>query len=130
MRTLKDFGFKDPIGLKRYKMTKRGLKMVNEEHKDEDFQKIENVIFKFEKEGDTITGKLLSIEDSAIHNNKVYKIETSVEIVTIFGTTVLDSQLSGIPIGKTVRIILTGSKPAKTKGWNDVKLFDVYVSNK
>ena len=87
---------------------------------------VEGTVFKFEKENEAIRGILISIEDSASYNNKVYKIETKEGVKVIFGTTVLDSRMSLIPIGSDVAIVYKGEEPNKKPNQNPIKIFDVY----
>jgi hypothetical protein len=117
------FGIKHPL----HKYTEEELiEMAKNGNTNSDcWQKVEDKIFKFEKEGDTVTDELLTVEESRTYNNKVYKIKTEKETVTVFGTSVLDSQMTQIKIGQMVRILFSGTKP-DPKGRNDIKLFEVF----
>jgi len=93
------------------------------------YKKVEDVIFKFENEGDTLKGVLLSKEknSNSDYDNFVCKIkeEDTDEIITFFTTKVLETKLKTIDVGTKVKIVMTGSKPSKS-GRNDTKLFDVF----
>lgn len=103
-----------------------GKRTMSENQKE--WKKVESEIFKFEKDGDMIEGKLVSAEDSHMYDNKVYKIEgKDKKVKVIFGTTVLDSQMVNVSIGKDVKIVFTGVKENPKSGQNDIKLFEVFV---
>jgi len=90
-------------------------------------RKVENKIFKFEKKGDEIEGELISKETGSNYGNEVYKIDTGEGVFIVFGTSVLQSQMTEAKIGKAVRIVYQGEKKNEKKGQNPIKLFDVYV---
>lgn len=91
-----------------------------------EWKKVEDKIFKFENEGDVIEGVLVGVEDNKTFSGKVYKLKNNDEIRVVFGTTVLDSQMSSVSIGDEVKIVFTGTKP-DPKGRNDIKLYDVFT---
>jgi len=90
-----------------------------------EFKKIEPNIWKPEKEGDEITGILISKEDSVKFKNTNYHIETSnQEQKMIFGTTILNDRMKFVNVGDTIKIIYKGIiKNAKKQ---DTKVFEVY----
>lgn len=92
-----------------------------------EWQKVEDKIFRFVNEGDTIEGKYLSNELSTLYDNKVYKIETEEGVYTIFGTTILESKMEKVEVGKMVKIVFTGTQPNKNRNQSDIKLFDVFT---
>ena len=97
--------------------------------KTKQWKKVEDKIFKFEKKGDSVEGKLVSIEDSMTYKNKVYKIKNdNDENIVVFGTSVLDSQLSSIEINTMVKIVFTGTKESKTKGYKPIQMFEVFTA--
>jgi len=106
------WGFKNPVG---------GCKMK------EEYKKVSDTIVKWETIGQTVEGKLLSVEDGHNYDNKVYKIQTEEKLVTVFSTTVLASLMATVPIGSDICIEYTGTKENKKTGQNDIKLFDVGV---
>jgi len=92
-----------------------------------EWKKVEDTIFKFEKEGDLVEGKLVDKQHGSTYDNEVYKVEQKDKsVVTVFGTTVLDSQLRLVDIGQEIKIVFSGTKPPKRKGHNPLKLFEVY----
>lgn len=117
-KKLLDFGLKNPVGRK----SKMG--------KENEYTKVEAEIYKFEKEGDMIEGELKSVDDSSSFGNKVYKIETKEGLRTVFGTTVIDSQMQLVPPNSMVKIVYTGEKENKKVGQNPIKLFDVFYKKK
>jgi len=119
-KRLFDYGFQDPIK----------NKIIGECVNMTEWKKVEKDVFKFEKEGDNIEGELILVEDGKAYDNKVYTIKTDKKELVVFGTTVLDSQMATVPIGKMVRIVFSGIKKSEVKGRNDTKLFDVFVKDK
>ena len=99
----------------------------NMTEKPKEWKKIEREIFKFENEGDSIEGELLKIEPSETYKNKIYTIRTSEGDKVVFGTAVIDSELSIVPVGSEIKILFVGTKESKVKGQNPLKLFDIYV---
>jgi len=93
-----------------------------------DWDLIESDVFKFENENDSLEGVLRKIEPSSEHpETNVYTIEQDDgKLKIVFGTMILDSRMSMIPIGSEVKIVFKGTKEATKKGHNDTKLFDVY----
>jgi len=92
-----------------------------------EFTKINPGVFKPTKEGESVEGKLLSIEESKKfkEGGKVYHLESAEGgQVIVFGTTVLDDRMSYIPIGTICKIVYMGIKK-NTKG-QDTKIFEVY----
>jgi len=92
----------------------------------EEFEKVEDSIFRFEVEGDAISGKLISIEDSMSYDNKVYKLQTDDGLMTVFGTTVLDRIMKSIEVGTDIKIVYKGLQESKEKGYQPYKLFEVF----
>lgn len=92
------------------------------------WHKIEDTIKKFEQPGDEVTGTLVAIEENQSYGGKVYKLENGDKTITVFGTAVLDSRMAGVEIGSEVLIRFVDEKPNKTKGYNPIKNFDVFVS--
>lgn len=96
--------------------------------KDEsELKKVEDKIIKFENPGDKLMGELVSKEKGANFNNDVYKIKLADgDVVTVFATTVLESQMAGAKIGDTVKIVYTGEKENPKPNLNAIKQFEVY----
>jgi len=103
---------------------RRKIKMTDEKP----MKKVEAKIFKFENEGDKINGILVSREKSSNYNNMVYKIKTEENVFTVFGTVVLDDQLSTIKDNTLIEIVFDGLKENPKKGQNSIKLFSVYYA--
>lgn len=94
------------------------------------FKKVVDTIFKFESEGESVQGCLVAVEDGTKFGNKAYKIQTKESgVITVFGTSILESLMASVPLGKEVVIVYTGSKPDKNgnKARKDTKLFEVFV---
>lgn len=101
--------------------------MTEETKIPDGFKKVEQDIFKFEKEGDSIQGVLKAVEENRTYKGNVYKLQTKDGLKAVFGTTVLDSKMSAVSLEQEVVILYSGTAPAKVKGQNDTKLFEVYV---
>ena len=112
------------FGFVSYKEFMEGGIMTKEE---KEWKKSEDSIYKFESEGDTVFGKLISKEKGYTYDNEVYKIETDdKKVLVIFSTSVLQSLMANINIGQEVKIVYLGSKQSEKKGFNDIKLFEVF----
>ena len=109
-------------GFPTYKQFRGITKMEQKEWK-----KTEDLIFKFEKEGDSVEGKLISKEKGHNYDNEVYKLEKEGKINVVFSTTVMESQMQSVNIGDQVKIVFVGTKESKQKGYNDIKLFDIFT---
>jgi len=109
-------------GFPTYKQFRGNTKMEQKEWK-----KTEDLIFKFEKEGDSVEGKLISKEKGHNYDNEVYKLEKEGKINVVFSTTVMESQMQSVNIGDQVKIVFVGTKESKQKGYNDIKLFDIFT---
>ena len=123
---LDSFGIENP--LQELINKRRGKYKMSNENENNEYKKVEESIFKFEKVNEEIIGILQSVEEGANYNNKVYRIKTvKDEVLVVFGTKVLDSKMASVQIGDDIKIVYTGVKEATKKGFNDTKLFDVYV---
>lgn len=83
--------------------------------------------WKPEKKDDEVVGILVDIEKGVGTNNStLYTIqeETTGENVSVWGSTILDSRMKGIPVGAEVKIIFKGFGDAKP-GKNPPKLWKV-----
>jgi hypothetical protein len=92
-----------------------------------EYTKINPGVFKPTKEGESIEGKLLSIEDSKKfkEGGKIYHLETADGgQIVVFGTTVLSDRMSFVNIGEQIKIIYMGVK--KNAKGQDTKIFEVY----
>jgi len=88
------------------------------------------VNFKFEKEDDTLEGHFMgSLHDVGSKGNSsihTFKKEDGSE-VNIWGSFVLDDQLSGVAPGSLTRVVYQGLKKSK-KGGNNYHDFEVLVN--
>lgn len=92
-----------------------------------EYSKISPGIFKPTQAGESIEGKLLSVEESKKfkEGGKIYHLETADGgNVIVFGTTVLSDRMSFVNIGEQIKIVYMGVKK-NTKG-QDTKIFEVY----
>jgi len=100
---------------------------INKMKDEKDLKKVEDTIVKWENPGDKVFGVLIAKEKGANYNNDVFKIKQSDDnIVTVFGTTVLESMMAGIKIGDTVKIVYTGTKENPKSEQHPIKLFEVF----
>ena len=94
------------------------------------WKKIEPQRMRWDKPGDQVEGTLVEKEQSVNYDNMVYKIQDAVsgDIVTVYGTTVINQRLKGVAIGKMVRIVYLGTEPNENPKLNDTMLFEVWVA--
>lgn len=98
-----------------------------------EFRKIEPGVWKAEKEGDEITGKLVKIGESKKYSDegKVYHLECEnpktgeIENKVIFGSAVLNDRMSFVSIGQVVRIKFM--ETIKNKKGQPTKVYEVSV---
>jgi len=77
--------------------------------------------------GDNIEGTLLATRKSDMYEgNFIYELETKTGIVSIFGTTVLNSRMQRTKAGDKLKIVYEGEELPKIKGHKPTKLFKVY----
>ena len=135
-KDLTDYGFKYPIPATRsfflcnpYEFTNGGYKMGDKEsNKKKDWKKVEDTIFKFEKEGDSVEGILQSVEEGKNYGNKVYKLKGDNDVThVVFSTTVMESQMMAVKIGDAVKIKFVGEKENEKKGQNPIKIFEIFT---
>lgn len=90
-----------------------------------EWKKIEPDVWKPEKDGDEIEGKLVKIDrESGKFSSTIYHLEKEGKQTVVFGTTVLDDKMKYINEGNSVKIVFRGTQK-NTKN-QDVKLFDVF----
>lgn len=83
--------------------------------------------FKFEKEGDEVTGVLLEISTGVGENkSNLYTLEVDGKPVNVWGSTILDQRMLGIKEGELIKIIYKGLGEKKS-GKNAPKIFQVLV---
>ena len=75
-------------------------------------------VFPFEKEGDTLMGKLVERKsDVGDNNSNMYFFETNAGMVSVWGCNVLDSRLLTAPMDVVYKVTFLGKKESlKTKG--------------
>lgn len=104
-----------PTGMEAQKITSRVVTWQNEDGSP--------------KTGQTVEGKLLSMETgvkTSMGVNNVYRLEDEAgELLTLFGSAVLNRAMQACHVGDWVIVKLTGTSPSKKKGQSDVKLFEV-----
>jgi hypothetical protein len=82
------------------------------------------------KSGDELEGVLIERElESGSNKSKLYHVQvTSDNIIRtklVWGCTVLDNRMAGVPIGTQVKIVFVGKD--KTKTGKPLNLYKVYV---
>jgi hypothetical protein len=83
-------------------------------------------IFNFEKENETLEGKLVDVRaDQGKYKSVVYDIEKADgELVSLFGATVLDGRMKRVKIGDYVKILFKGTVKSKTgREYADFQVF-------
>lgn len=89
------------------------------------FEDIEPNIWKYEKAGDSVEGKLVSVQEKVGPNDSMmYSIETKEGILNVWGSAILDSKMILLKVGDIIRITYQGKGEAKG-GKNAPKLFKV-----
>ena len=87
-------------------------------------------VFKFENEGDEIVGSLMQVRDGNYfrpdgEKSKVYDIKTEDGVKTIFGTMILERQMSAIQPNQEIKIVYKGT--VTTKSGRQAKNFQVFT---
>ncbi len=81
----------------------------------------------FEKEGDSVKGVLIKIEDNVGPNDSMlYTLEVETKPINVWGCTILDQRMVGIKVGELIEIVYKGLGEA-TGGHNKPKIFKVLV---
>ena len=79
------------------------------------------------EEGDSIEGVLVEIKENVgVNKSKLYKVQTDDGLISVWGSTILDSRLEQVPVGAKIKIVYQGLGKAKA-GRNAPKLFKVYI---
>lgn len=91
------------------------------------FEEVNPGIWKPEKEGDEITGILIS-KESEVGSNKsmLYTIEQDGKPIAVWGSAILDSRMIAVKVGELVKIVFKGLGEAKA-GHNAPKIYQVLV---
>lgn len=91
------------------------------------FEEVENEVWRPDKDGDTLTGVLLSKEENVGENDSMlYTLEVNNKPIIIWGSTVLDGKMVSVKVGEMVKIEYSGRAEARP-GKKPAKLFKVYV---
>jgi hypothetical protein len=93
------------------------------------FEEVESKFWTYEKEGDSVEGILIRVQDNVGANkSKIYNIETKKNgIFSIWGSTLLDSKMLLVKLGDLVKITYKGLESVEKEGKNKAKLFSVMV---
>jgi hypothetical protein len=79
-------------------------------------------------DGDVVQGVLVGKEQDAAYDNFIYKVKCDDgSIETRWGSTILNSLMAQVEIGKKVRIVYLGISPNSKPGMSPAKLFEVYT---
>lgn len=84
--------------------------------------------WKPEKDGDFVEGLLVRVEEKVGPNESMmYHIEqlSNREVIRVWGTTILDSRMSEVVVGKQVKITYKGLAEKGGRGKNKPKIFKV-----
>lgn len=96
----------------------------------EDWKKVRGDVFRFENKGDYIEGELVGVRDGIYFRqdgskSKVYDIMTEEGVKTVWGSPVLERQMSSVKLGSKIKIVYKGK--IKTKIGREANDFDVFV---
>lgn len=90
-------------------------------------------IFRFEKENDSLEGKLVSVRDgkypridaggNMIGKSKIYTIESNSKLYTVFGSAVLENRMVQVKTGDSIKITFKGF--VKNKRGQDMRSYEV-----
>ena len=71
--------------------------------------------FQFSEPNDQIEGELIAVEPGQYGNNYVIKTDSG-ERMTVLGSTVINTKMADVEVGKTVRITYLGEQKSSTTG--------------
>jgi len=93
----------------------------------EEVVEVQTEVFMFEKEGDELVGVLTEKrEDVGENSSMLYRIEKlGGEVMSVWGSTVLDDKMSRIETGQEVKIVFLGLKKTQS-GNRSFKSYAVY----
>lgn len=94
----------------------------------DEWQNVEPEVFKFEKPGESLSGKLIKKEEenSKFGNLKAFIRTTYNQTYIIFCQTVLEQRLSLVDVGEEIMIVYEGEDKENAKQGNPLKVFSVY----
>ncbi len=91
------------------------------------FKSVDPIIWKHEKEGDSLTGWLMSVHpESGKYKGTAYNIEEmgTEQKFVVFGNNVLDDKMSFLKKGVLLKIVFKGKKESANKQmYNDYEVF-------
>jgi hypothetical protein len=97
---------------------------------EENWEKVEPKCWRPEKEGDTISGVFIGKRvDIGEFGSNAYDIQTKGELLTVFGSKVLDDRMRLVEVGKEVKITFKGKKKGEGKGKKPYNDFDVFTKS-
>lgn len=82
-----------------------------------------------ENKGDELIGQLVNVEQGMYGNQYIIRLPEGNETKTP-SHKVLQSRMSRVAIGETIKIVFEGQEPPAVKGQNPTKLYKVYVKEK
>ena len=91
------------------------------------YQEINPTDWTYEKDGDFIEGILIRVQENIGPNQSMlYSIETSEEVKSVWGATILDQRMALVKVGEKIKITYKGLAKAKA-GKKPAKIFKVEV---
>ena len=96
----------------------------------EEWKAVQGEVFRFDSEGASIEGELQAVRDGQYfrqngEKSKVYDIMTPSGVKSVFGTSILERQMSSVSIGSKVKIVYMGE--VDTKSGRQAKNFEVFT---
>jgi len=89
---------------------------------------VEPNVWKPEKDGDFIEGKLVSKKEKVgVNESNAYYVESKDETAMVWGSTVLDDRMTIVNVGDMVRITFKGT--VKNSRGQDTKIYKVEIGN-
>ena len=95
------------------------------------FQNVEPEIWKHEKEGDSVEGFYLAMqEDVGKYKSNAYKLESKGgERWLVFGNNVLDDQMQFAKFGDLIRIVFKGKAGEESKGKQKYNVYELQIDD-
>ncbi len=91
------------------------------------YQEINPTDWTYKKDGDFIEGILVRVQENIGPNQSMlYSIETSEEVKSVWGATILDQRMALVKVGDKIKITYKGLAEAKA-GKKPAKIFKVEV---
>ena len=84
-------------------------------------------VWKPENQGDTIQGKYKTVKQEVGQNeSNLYLLETEEGEYGVWGSAVIDSRMSEVPLGSMVKIVYKGKATGEKSG-REYKDFDIFI---